>query len=99
MCQYEVFKSRPMLSSKDTNVRGKRRFSGTLADFRVVMSMSALAICTNPLAREGMRLWPLDRVLDTRGGVHDSSTPAHAGRPPAAQLLRTHGSPLHPYRC
>jgi integrase/recombinase XerD len=37
--------------------------------------MSELAICTNPLAREGMHLWPLDRVLDTRGGVHDTSTP------------------------
>ena len=48
--------------------------------------MSELAICTNPLAREGMHLCLLDRVLDTRGGVHDSSTPAHAGRSPAAQL-------------
>jgi hypothetical protein len=51
------------------------------------MSVSALAICTNPLAREVMLLWRLDRVLDTQGGVHDSSTPAHAGGSAAAQLL------------
>jgi len=37
----------------------------------------------------------LDRVLDTQGGVHDTSTPAHAGRSPAAQLFRTHDSSLH----
>ena len=47
-------------------------------------STSASAICTKPLARQGMLLWHLDRVLDTQGGVHDSSTPAHAGRSPAA---------------
>src|SRR5947209_16229712 len=63
------------------------------------VSMSALAICTKPLARQGMPLWHLDRVLDTRGGVHDTSTPAHAGRPPAAQLLRTHCPSLYPHRC
>ena len=45
-----------------------------------------------------MLLWQLGRVLDTEGGVHDTSTPAHAGRSPAAQLLRTHDSPLHPHR-
>jgi len=56
--------------------------------------MSSSAICTKPLARQGMPLWHLDRVLDTRGGVHDTSTPAHAGRSPAAQLLRTHRAPL-----
>jgi len=28
-------------------------------------SVSALVICTNPLAREGKHLWLLDRVLDT----------------------------------
>ena len=33
--------------------------------------MSESAICTNPLAREGMLLWHLDRVLGTEGGVHD----------------------------
>src|SRR5271170_2935619 len=60
---------------------------------------AALAICTNPLAREGMLLWHLDRVLGTQGGVHDLPTPAHAGRSPAAQLLRTHDPSLHPYRC
>src|SRR5271167_3955959 len=62
------------------------------------LSMSELAICTNPLAREVMLLWHLDRVLGTQGGVHDTSTPAHAGRSPAAQLLRTHDSSLHPHR-
>jgi hypothetical protein len=63
----------------------------------VRMSMSELAICTNPLAREVLFLWHLDRVMDTQGGVHDSSTPAHAGRSPAPQLFRTHDSSLHPY--
>ena len=33
---------------------------------RVPLSVSDSAICTNPLAREGMLLWHLDRVLDTR---------------------------------
>src|SRR5271165_5831463 len=56
--------------------------------------MSALAICTKPLARQGMVLWRLDRVLDTEGGVHDTATPAHAGGSPATELLRTHSSPL-----
>jgi hypothetical protein len=55
-----------------------------------------LAICTKPLARQVMPLWPLDRVLDTQGGVHDTSTPTHAGRSSAAQLLRTHDPSLHP---
>jgi len=50
-------------------------------------ALEGKAICTNPLAREGMVQWPLDRVLDTQGGVHDTSTPAHAGGSPAAQLL------------
>src|SRR5271170_7833441 len=58
----------------------------------------ALAICTKPLARQDMLLRHLDRVLGTEGGVHDSLTPAHAGRSRAAQLLRTHDPPLHPHR-
>jgi len=60
--------------------------------------MRELAICTNPLAREVMPLWHLDRVLDTQGGVHDSPTSAHARRSAAAQLLRTHDPSLHPHR-
>src|ERR1700733_14961066 len=46
-----------------------------------------------------MPLWHLDRVLDTEGGVHDTSTQTHAGRSPAAQLLPTYDPPLHPYGC
>jgi hypothetical protein len=38
-----------------------------------LLSFSALAICTKPLARQGMPLWHLVRVLDTEGGVHDTS--------------------------
>src|ERR1700747_3619198 len=49
--------------------------------------------------RESMPLWHLDRVLGTKGGVHDTSRPTHAGGSPAAQLLRTHHSSLHPYHC
>ena len=45
-----------------------------------------MAICTKPLARQGMLLWRLDRVLGTEGGVHDTATPTHAGRSAAAQL-------------
>jgi hypothetical protein len=63
------------------------------------MSMSALAICTKPLARRVRVLWRLDRVLDTEGGIHDPSTPTHAGGSPATELLRTHSPPLHPHRC
>src|ERR1700755_226811 len=46
-----------------------------------------------------MLLWRLDRVLDTQGGVYDTATPTHAGGSPATELLRAHGSPLHPHRC
>src|ERR1700678_73296 len=62
-------------------------------------SKHALAICTKPLARQGVLLWYLDRVLDTEGGVHDRSTPAYAGGSPAAELLRAHSPPLHAHRC
>ncbi len=61
--------------------------------------MSASAICTKPLARQGMPLWHLDRVLDTEGGVHDTFTPAYAGGSPTAELLRAHGSTLHAHGC
>src|SRR5271157_6056755 len=86
------------------NTSPARRPSTLVADCHIdfpitdLGSISELAICPNPLAREVMPLWHLDRVLDTQGGVHDSSTSAHAGRSPAAQLLRTHDSPLHPHR-
>jgi hypothetical protein len=33
-------------------------------------SKCTLTICIKPLARQGMPLWHLDRVLDTQGGVH-----------------------------
>src|SRR5450756_113450 len=63
------------------------------------VSTSTLAICTKPLARQGVLLWLLDRVLDTEGGVHDTVTPTHAGGSPATELLRTHSSPLHTHGC
>jgi len=52
-------------------------------------SKHAQAICTNPLAREVMPLWHLERVLGTEGVVHDTTTPTHAGGYPPTQLLRT----------
>src|SRR5271170_957183 len=88
MVRHSVFCPASMLRSLDP-----RRLLRTYST-----SMSALAICTNPLAREVMPLWHLDRVLDTQGGVHDSPTSAHAGRSAAAQLLRTHDPSLHPHR-
>jgi hypothetical protein len=60
--------------------------------------MSDLAICTKSLARQGMPLWHLDSVFDTQGGVHDTSTPTHAGGSSAAQLLRAHDPSLNPHR-
>jgi hypothetical protein len=61
------------------------------------ISVSASAICTKPLARQLQ--WPLDGVLDTEGGVHDSPTPAYAGRFPAAQLLAPHDSVVYQDSC
>ena len=65
----------------------------------ILASKCGLAICTKPLARQGMLLWILDRVLDTEGGVHDTATPTYAGGSPVTELLRTQGSPLHTHRC
>jgi len=57
------------------------------------LAMSALVICTNPLAREVMHLLQLGRVLDTEGGVHDTTNAEgdrdtlHAEVTPTLQLV------------
>ena len=56
-------------------------------------SMSDLAICTNPLAREVMHLLQLGRVFDTEGSVYDTTSAEgdrdtlHAKVTPTLQLV------------
>jgi hypothetical protein len=86
----------PVSSSRDPagpvnqdRSNGGRIFDRNYAEISAgVDTMSVLAICTKPLARQGMPLWRLDRVLNTRGGVHDTSASAHAGRSPASTHFR-----------
>jgi len=81
---------------KETRSRADFNGKPVLRYLTMASSIRALAVCAKPLSRQGTPLWDLDKVLDTEGGVHDTTTPTHAGKSQAAQLLRTHDPSARP---